>query len=189
MIDLDRTLYLPLLEIAIPSLKQLSDVQYRNFMSVLTKLMVSDQQISLLEWSLFKILRNNLAPQAGRSSKTLDIGKLRQESEVLLSALASAGHATATQRLQAFASAAEYLQEKAAISYQAVDAGDIRPLDEAVDKLRLLKPLQKPMLLKAMAACINADGRVTPVEAELLQAVGSLLDCPIPPLLDGQKFI
>ncbi len=40
-----------------------------------------------------------------------------------------------------------------------------------------------------MAICINADGVVTPEEAELLRAIASLLDCPIPPLLNQQKFI
>jgi len=45
------------------------------------------------------------------------------------------------------------------------------------------------MLLKAMVTCINTDGKVTAEENELLRAVGSLLDCPIPPLLDGQRYL
>ena len=75
------------------------------------------------------------------------------------------------------------------LSYDPVLGADLGQLEKAIDKLNHLKPLQKPRLLKAMAACINADGVVTPEEAELLRAVGSLLDCPIPPLLPGQRFV
>ena len=48
-----------------------------------------------------------------------------------------------------------------------------------------MKPLQKPKLLKACAACIAADEKVTADEMELLRAFSSLLDCPMPLLPEG----
>ena len=58
-------------------------------------------------------------------------------------------------------------------------------LDSATDRLARMKPLQKPKLLKACAACIAADEKVTADEMELLRAFSSLLDCPMPMLPEG----
>jgi uncharacterized tellurite resistance protein B-like protein len=56
-------------------------------------------------------------------------------------------------------------------------------VDNALEKLNQLKPLQKPKLLKALGQCVMADGQLTLREAELLRAVAAALDCPIPPIM------
>ena len=61
---------------------------------------------------------------------------------------------------------------------------DLKALEAALKRLNQLQPLQKPRLLKAMARCIEHDGRIEVAEAELLRAVADLLDCPLPPLLN-----
>jgi hypothetical protein len=55
-------------------------------------------------------------------------------------------------------------------------------LNEAIDKLAELKPLLKPRILKACAACIMYDGKATAKGQELLRTVASCLDSPMPPL-------
>jgi hypothetical protein len=52
-----------------------------------------------------------------------------------------------------------------------------------MDKLNLLKPLAKPQVLKACAACIASDKKVSAGERELLRAFSAALDSPMPPLL------
>jgi hypothetical protein len=42
-------------------------------------------------------------------------------------------------------------------------------------------------LVGACAATICADGVATVEEAELLRGVADLLDCPMPPILAGQR--
>lgn len=187
--ELPREKYLALIDLAMPSLKQLSRVQSREFMAVLGKLMMADQQICLFEWCLFKILRYTLDERVDRRLKSRPITSLTKESEVLLSVLASAGNEKVTQAEAAFHAAEKYLGLARDLTFQVHIGSNTGILEKAVDRLNSLKPLQKPMLLKAMAACINADGKVTPEENELLRAVGSLLDCPIPPLLDGQRYL
>jgi len=54
--------------------------------------------------------------------------------------------------------------------------------NSALDELALIKPLQKPALLKACLACISADGKFAAIEVELLRAVSATLDCPMPPI-------
>ncbi|MDC1529471.1 M48 family metallopeptidase [Gammaproteobacteria bacterium] len=187
--DLPREKYLALIDLAMPSLKQLSRVQYREFMAVLGKLMMADEEISLFEWCLFKILRYTLDERVDRRMKSRAITSLAKESEVLLSVLASAGNENVTQAQAAFHGAEKYLGLTQDLSFQAHIGSNTGILEDAVDRLNSLKPLQKTMLLKAMVTCINTDGKVTAEENELLRAVGSLLDCPIPPLLDGQRYL
>jgi hypothetical protein len=43
-------------------------------------------------------------------------------------------------------------------------------------------------LIRACAACIESDQKITTREAELLRAIGETLDCPVPPLLPGQRL-
>jgi Zn-dependent protease with chaperone function len=187
--DIPRDKYLSIIDLTMPSLKQLSRIQYREFMTTLTALMFADEEISLFEWSLFKILRYTLDDRVDRRLKYISIEALAKECEVLLSILASAGQTDTAEAASAFQAAEKYLEMKKDLVYKTDLGRDTVALEKALDRLTHLKPLQKPLLLKAMVHCINADGQVTAEETELLRAVGSLLDCPIPPLLPGQRFI
>jgi Zn-dependent protease with chaperone function len=187
--DIARDKYLSIIDLTMPSLKQLSRIQYREFMTNLSALMFADEEISLFEWSLFKILRYTLDERVDRRLKYIPAEGLAKECEVLLSILASAGHTDTAEAASAFQAAEKYLEMKKDLSFKAELGSDTVALEKALDRLIHLKPLQKPLLLKAMVSCINADGQVTAEETELLRAVGSLLDCPIPPLLPGQRFI
>ena len=100
--------------------------------------------------------------------------------EALLSVLAMVGHDNIQTAERSFNNAKSLLTTRRVLTFKA----DYRNNAEVLEK-----PLQKPMLLKAMATGISADGIITPDEIELLRAVAVLLDCPIPPLLNQQKFI
>ena len=186
---LPRELYLPLVDIALPSLKQLSPHQYRTFMSHLSHLVVLDNKIEMFEWSLFKVLRYNLDTVPKRRGMRLDLKQVGAECEVLFSILVASGNQNKTAAENSFKVAKECLNLSEEIKYLEITTADTAALEESISVLQKLKPLQKPLLLKAMVKCINADGKVTPEEAELLRALGSLLDCPIPALLPGQSFL
>ena len=64
-----------------------------------------------------------------------------------------------------------------------IDEIDFEKLNEAIIDLQMLKPLQKPVLLKACASCITADQKIAPIEAELFRAIAANIDCPMPPLI------
>ena len=181
--------YLVLVDLAMPSLKQLSKIQYRFFMAVLGKLIMADNEISLFEWCLFKILRYTLDERTDRRLKSRSLKSLHKDCEVLLSVLAFSGQQDEKEAESAFLAAKEYLELNMGMQYRHNIGANTGQLEKALDSLNNLKPLEKPKLLKAMAAAINADGHVTAEEGELLRAVGSLLDCPIPPLLPEQRFI
>jgi len=184
-----RDLYLTLIDLCLPALKQLSPIQYRTFMSHLSQLIVADDDVSVFEWCIFKILRYNLDQAPPTRDRRIDLKAAGWASEALLSVLSMVGNTDEKEAEAAFNNAQVLLSIPQTLHFKAEYKNNTEALEKATDVLKNLKPLQKPRLLKAMASCINADGIVSPEEAELLRAVASLLDCPIPPLLNQQKFI
>jgi hypothetical protein len=61
----------------------------------------------------------------------------------------------------------------------------LRALGDSLDKLSQASPAIKKRLLNAAVLAVAADGTATVAEAELLRAMASALDCPIPPILAG----
>lgn len=176
---------LPLVTIALSSLRQLSAQQYRLFRSNFKSLIEIDKKISLLEWALQKIVMHHLeavfdkdeAPNFGRKN----LKDCRKSIAVLLSILAHSTRQEGMTAEGAFAAGAESLQVKADLIE--VSRIDFEILNGALDDLAELKALQKPALLKACVSCITADGKIQPIEAELLRAVAATIDCPMPPLV------
>ncbi len=176
---------LPLTEIAISSLRQLSKNQYQLFKSNFDALIALDNKINLLEWALQKIVFHHLdavfikgkTPKPGNK----DLKRCEQESALLLSILAHSNKQEGISTEAAYAKGAEKLG--LATPLQATEAISFEALNEALNCLAELKPLQKPALLKAFVACITADKEVAAIEAELLRAIAATIDCPLPPFI------
>ncbi|TVP46637.1 MAG: peptidase [Halomonas sp.] len=176
---LDVQLRLPLIELALPALRSLSVEQVQHFRLCMERLMSADGQVSLLEWTLYQLVLNNLSEQ-DNGPANLKLDDVQRECQVLLGVLAAAGQ-DAPVEINAALSAAE--SELPFALTAPGDVNDMRGLSLAVDRLRRLRPMQKPALLQAMARCIEHSGVIRPAEAELFRAVADILDCPMPPLL------
>ncbi|MBL4582805.1 MAG: M48 family metalloprotease, partial [Gammaproteobacteria bacterium] len=176
---------LPLVTIALSSLRQLSQSQYLLFRDNFKTLVEIDKKMSLLEWALQKIVMHSLeavfgkdeAPYFGRKN----LKRCKQSVSVLLSILT---HSTVQEGIsseETFAAGADALDMS--LELIAVSKIDFATLNNALDELADLKPLQKPALLKACVRSITADGKIQAIEAELLRAIAATIDCPMPPLL------
>ncbi|MEX1031873.1 MAG: M48 family metallopeptidase [Cellvibrionaceae bacterium] len=183
---LDATRHLPLLELCIPALKTLSTSQYDVFKRNLIALIRADDKVDLFEWSLYRIVMHNLEPSKTRG-ESLTLKTLSDECQMVLSIVAHSGHDDKAEAQAAYDSAFAKLGIGSRFF---MDRQNIQlfELDGALDKLKQLKPLQKPLLLKALATCITHDAQVTVTETELFRAIADSLDCPVPPLLPGQKL-
>jgi len=177
---------LPTINIAVPALKQLSIGQYKSFRENLIALIEMDARVDLLEWSLQKILFNHLeahffklTPPKGRYAR---LGQLKAEVELVLSVIAHAGHQDKKAIEDAFSAATKTL-ETGGLKLVGKDNISLADLDRALQKLAKLKPLVKPQLLKACAASVVRDKKISPVEIELLRAFSDVLDCPMPPVI------
>jgi len=182
--ELDVKFRLPVLDIAIPALKQLSLSQYKLFKDNLIASIEMDSRVDLLEWSLQKILFKHLDDQfykpARMKARYADPGQLKKEIEVVLAVIVHAGARNQRGAEEAFGAAGASLNSSE-LALPAKDQLAVADLDLALEKLDQLKPLAKSQLLKACVAGIWHDQLATPVEMELLRAFAGVLDCPIPP--------
>jgi len=178
-------LRLTLVDLALPALRQLSPEQYGRFRENLETLVAMDGRITPFEWALQKIVLHHLEMAfEGKKPPLGTIGRiapLKHEIEVMMGYLAFHTHDSRMQALHAFQAGAGILAME---GLRMPPESDLTPerLEQALDRLTRLKPLLKPRLLKACAACVASDGRITPLEMELLRAFSALLDCPLPPL-------
>ena len=183
MDDLDIKFRLPVIDIAIPALKQLSLSQYKSFRGNLIALIEMDSRVDLLEWSLQKILFRHLDGQffkpAPMKARYSDPGRLKKEIELVLSVMARAGAQDQSEVEGAFGASVQAL-ESSGLALLAKDQIRIADLDRALGKLDQLKPLAKYRLLKACVASIWHDQRATAVEVELFRVFAAVLDCPVP---------
>jgi len=173
---------LPLLELCLPALRELSPGQSRVFKSNLTQLIKADESVSLQEWVLYRILLHGLVPTPVNS---LAIGRVRSLKHVakavglLLSATAHAGASSLAQAQASFA-AGKVATGLSRINYINREDYQLRDLSQALAVVNRLHPLQKPRLLKAVAHTVAADQQIRPLEVELVRAFAAALDCPAP---------
>jgi Zn-dependent protease with chaperone function len=172
---------LPLVELSLPTLKQLSPEQQSSFIRCLDVLIHADKKVNLMEWAINRIIIHHLKAPAV-ITRHHELRELRNECQLLLSVLAYAGAKNEAAATESFRIAVDNLR-LASLTLLPKSAVKIASLDDALDKLNRVKALQKPQLLKAMSQCILHDGDITVAEAELFRAFADGLDCPIPPLL------
>lgn len=178
---------LPLLEMTIPTLRQLSDLQLAAFKGNISMLIAADKRINIFEWSLKKIVLSALDKSSSinlRLTMFGNISRLMEPCSLIISILIYCDDKPKEIHAQLVRLAEKKLGCEGLRLYKKSEL-DLNKLDAAIEKLKRLKPLLKPKLLKAFAAVITSDSRITPSEAELIRAISDTLDCPMPLIQDG----
>ncbi|WP_193092255.1 M48 family metallopeptidase [Halomonas colorata] len=174
-------LRLPLMELALPALKNLSVDQATHFRQCMVELINADSKVSLFEWTLYHWLVHHLGLGKKDSGAAVrKLSDLQPECQLLLNVLARAGQSD-PDKINAALDAAEK-ELPFALSVKS-EVPDIKSLGPAVSRLRRLRPQQKPAVLQAMARCIEHSEQIKPAEAELFRVIADMLECPMPPLL------
>lgn len=172
---------LPLIDLAMPVLRQLSPHQAAAFRADLKTLIAADDRVTAFEYAVFRIVGRALRDATvGRVevAKYHSIKPVLDDAVRLLSALARRSrHDTA----QAFAAAAARLDVGAVALVG--DAGDLKKLDAALNRLAEAAPGVKRRVLDACAHVVAFDGEVSVDEAELLRAIAAVLGVPVPPFI------
>ena len=177
---------LTLLEMAVPSLKELSARQYERFNDITNQLIVADQQVDIFEWVLHRILTQELyghfvAPS--RSSGNISsLKRLTSELHLLLSVIAAAGIADPQAQSSAFDAGWDLLPTNKTKTFTTIEYFDYEAFNNALGKLQGLKPSLKAHLMKACIHTALADGTLTQDQFALIKGIGATLDCPLPPL-------
>jgi len=184
--------HLPMVNLALGTLRHLTAEQYKQFSQTLDWLIGSDGKIELFEFVLQKIVLHHLAPQfAGTRPPTVQFYTLKPlvpDCAVVLSALANVSSSDAGETQKAFDTGTPYLRAPidADLNLLARENCGVTQIDAALDRLAQAAPIMKKNLLEACIHTVGADGVILEAEAELLRAIADTLDCPMPPFVAAE---
>ena len=185
--QLDKAARLPLLKVVQGTLRQLAVRQYQQFRGTVEQLIEADRRVTLLEFVLQRVLLRQLDRAFELVRPPLvryhTLAAVEADVRVLLSALARVGLSAEDAAAAVFQRAWDALPGRADTPILPADACDLAAIHRALNKLEEASPPIKKKVLSAATLCVVADGRVTIREAELLRAIASSLDCPLPPVV------
>jgi len=177
---------LPLVDLALPTLKGLTQERSDAFLKLVTALIAADRRMTMEEFILEAILKRRLDKDAGRPEKIKfnSVKEVSDECTLLLSLIAYSGNTRgdAAGVSASFARGAAKLGLSAAVIIAAKDIV-LDKVKNALDQVRLLAPLQKPAVVMACVETALADNKVSVAEAELMRAICTVIDCPLPPVI------
>ncbi len=174
---------LPLLDLSMPALRTLTPPQRDALLSLAYALIQADGRITLAEFLLFSVLKRRLVAVRSTNGpgRALHISDVAAEAGVVMSLIAAVRLPQEPQR--AF-DAGKVLMPTAG---PRIAQGDIKlaRVSAAFDRLALLAPLEKPLLVKACIAIAFVDGSSQWKAASCLRTLCAALDCPLPPQVES----
>ncbi|MDK9778457.1 MULTISPECIES: M48 family metallopeptidase [unclassified Vibrio] len=178
--ELPTHLRLPLLELAVPALKALSEGQKNRLCQVLRELSQTDNHYSLGEWCVINLLEKQLLTSFAFTRQSKSLMQLMESVHWLLRELAWVSHSEKDKAQYAFNSA---LTSLGLPKTQLPDANqDWRLSRAALELLLQLNPKQRILFVKACRLAIESDGQITVAEGELYRVIACFLEVPEPPL-------
>lgn len=187
--DLNPPYRLPLIDLTIPVLRNLSIELYQHLSEQVQTLIDADGKLSLSEYTLQVILLHRLAPyfHPPRNPKTASttIHEIWNDCLIVLSALAEVGHQDEQQQIQSFVSGLQRLPgaDKKILPNQLIPT-NIISIRRSLRRLINTTPKLKQAIVDACAHTVLFNHQVNIEEAEILRTIVILLDCPIPPFLE-----
>jgi hypothetical protein len=176
----------PIIDIAAPAIRTLSDQQMQTFHKNLVSIIKSDGIVDRFEWVFISLLKkhtSNNYKDLKIKTKQLPLMHYSEDLSVVFSTLAYCGTENRQEAQLSFSKATGHIGEE--ISMQDSSDCTMTKFNTSLTNIRLMRFVDKQQVIEACEACVTNDGLVTVVEAETLRAVGDLLDCPIPMFGNG----
>jgi Zn-dependent protease with chaperone function len=185
--ELHERTRIPLVEMALPALRQLSLAQYTTFKKTIKALSEADRQIDLFEFALEKILVRYLEPAFTGGQRDVvhysSVEAVINDCNVLLSALAYLSHSDTAEVQNAYQAGTGALRINRVMSQLPLQQCGLGQVDAAMDRLACADARVKEKVVNACSETVTADGEIQIGEAEMLRAICAALDVPCPPLL------
>ena len=181
--DADRNWYLPLAELALPSLRHMSKGQYQVFRSVLEKMITEGSPGNLFGFALEKMVTHQLDTAFSDVKKPEirhhHLKTLGTELSLLLSALS---HASDTDTQQAWDAGLQPISRVKPDGMELLprEKCTVKELNHALDELAASANPVKKYVMSAVIHCITSDQKISVEERELTRAISEALDSPIP---------
>ena len=179
---IDLSLRMPLMEMSLPSLSNLSKIQDTHFKRILTELIKTGRKPKLFSWCVYQRIINH---NQNISSPSHTFDDLLTPTSTLLACIASLS--IKGEQSGAFLAGYKCIwpQHKTAESdIQLLNKNNISlsQWSSSLKELRTLRLLARPTLLKAIAKIVEYDKRISQEEWDCFRLIASVLDCPIPNL-------
>ena len=176
---------LPLLDLAMPSLRALPQSERDHFLSVIDHLIAADGRVVLTEFVIETLLKRRLSAHAGRAVPVRfnSLAALCDDCAMLLSLVAHVtAKANGTSPLDLYLRGMSAAPEAGLDVAGLVDAATMGfdPVRRALDHANQLAPLKKPALIKMLLAAATFSQPMPDAAADLLRAICAALDAPLP---------
>ncbi len=183
-------LRLPLLDSIIPTLQQASASQLQQLFKVLQGLATIDKRWSLTEFVIYTGLQHRLQPRLPQTTiaavDTLD--PVWQDCLMILAAMARVGHTEPDAIAYAFRSGVFQLPGASTRELPAAAPnGNFSHLKSSLERLKRLSPKLKQAIVSSCTRVALQNKTVTVPELELLWAIATCLDCPLPSCLHSNE--
>ena len=177
----DVRVRMPLLELAMATLKTLAPSEREKLLATVLALAAAEHRVTLGEFVLLVLCKRHLGPDVKGAPPVRygSIDAVAAECGVVLSLLAHAGAGG----MPAFSKGMAALGMQGGV-LRAPTELDFSAVEGALYRLKLLAPLRKPLFVKACLEVVMADGKLTVAEGELMRAVCAAIDSPLPPILE-----
>jgi Zn-dependent protease with chaperone function len=175
---------LPLLDLALPALRELSLEDRKHFLASVDVLIRADGRVCVSEFAICRILKSAL--NTGEKPRAaLHQERLQQEINTILAVLAHAGNADREVAAAAFQHGAACAPTDGPWIFPERKTVRLDVMDATLENLAQTAPRFREKLLAACVAVAEHDGKITQAEAELLRALAQSLNCPAPPVVFG----
>jgi len=179
--QLSGKLILPLVEMAMPALKQSNEQQKSNLLACSSLLISVDNKIVPFEFFLYALLRKNLTRKdAAFNNATFRHYKpVLGDIQFLLSLLSEASGKIEPETVALAMKSFDHNWQ----TPEQLPTYNASQLNQSLNRLNKLSPLLKKPLMQTFAEMVVHDGVVNTTELELLRATSIYLECPIAPLV------
>ncbi len=177
-----------LIDLAIPTLRQLSYSEYQRFITVTQWLISSDEKVDLFEFMIQRVIERHLSSHFERQGevrlKYRKLSSLKHEGNVIFSTLAGVGARNKKESHEAYQRGIAS-QEGWSEEFLSPDQCGLNAVGDALDKFLQATPLLRKELLLVCCDIVSADGALNNREAELLRAIADTIGASIPPVVQN----
>jgi Zn-dependent protease with chaperone function len=175
-----------LIDLAVPTLRNLSRPEYDRFVAITRELIGSDGRVDVFEYMLQRLIEHHLEGHFGwRGIPRIRYHQLRDLAAEAVLLVSSFAHLNPDAQA-AFDQGASGLEVSGG-GLMTAEQISLNEINAALERLEVASPLVKREILQACARAVASDGELSSREAELLRAMADSIGCAIPPWVEELK--
>ncbi len=183
--DLHSARKIALIDLALPTLRNLSDLEYRRFLEITRWLIASDREVNFFEFMIQRVIERHLVRHFERRGfgkiRYTKFSKLMNEANLLVSTMAEIGAESEAEAVAAYEAGTKGWKGE----FERQGATTLGDLDEVLERFDEASPLVKKELLVSCGKAAARDGDLSNREAEMLRSIADAIGCPVPPFVEG----